>query len=794
MSMKPSTRIVRAAALAALLVAATARVQAAGAGDDDCVVRYPFQSADPRTNVVFNEPEILRAFSPTGHVTATPGLTIKAWYNDGKALLLGIRRVVVKTRSGTTTTDYDVSPLPHVPAGVTHPKVGTTALDGDQAGTDVSSCSGSPDLCDRPIFPALFITDITNDPTSTAGDWQRGGTPIPPHAVFGTWKAAVRTVDKTKSPAVITITPDADPANNDWNLDGGDPAPAGLENDGHGAEVRWSIDELIASDAMVPGHTYRLQFMVHDGDQNKPGGDVGQGCVNVLAAECAHDADCNDHDACTTDRCSGGMCANDPKPDCESCETASDCDDDDVCTTEQCNDGVCAHTPIDDCEPCTTAGDCDDQNACTNESCVDGRCRHAVIDFCEPCTTAGDCNDDDPCTSEACTAGVCEHSPISGCQRCTTPADCDDQDMCTTEACVAGVCEHTGVSGCRPCTTLADCDDGNACTTESCPAGVCEHATIAGCQPCTTPEECDDHDACTSESCSDGVCQHTPIPSCRPCTTAGDCDDANACTTDSCPAGTCVNAPIAGCQACSTDADCNDQNACTTDACPAGVCQHVTIADCQPCTRDPDCDDADPCTTDKCPAGRCVHQAILNCVSPLPAEICGDCIDNDGNGLTDFEDPACCQQQFNMALALGRIKPRGATSKLRIHSQLAQSGLADVDPTKQDVFVQIRRPGSTDLLCAKVPATSFMHMHRTFKYWGRKHPVASAKGLDDLSVIVKRNRSVRFKTVGRKVQMSGAGEGNLQLTVGFHDPAGTNRCSTLTQPFRTGRNGKLIAP
>ena len=43
----------------------------------------------------------------------------------------------------------------------------------------------------RPVFPALYITDITNDPANPyAGDWQFGGTGIPPHAVFGTWKAA----------------------------------------------------------------------------------------------------------------------------------------------------------------------------------------------------------------------------------------------------------------------------------------------------------------------------------------------------------------------------------------------------------------------------------------------------------------------------------------------------------------------------------------------------------------------------------------------------------------------------
>ncbi len=44
---------------------------------------------------------------------------------------------------------------------------------------------------------------------------------------------------------------------------------------------------LIANHGLQPGHTYRLQFMVHDGDQNKTGGDVGQACVNVDIPDCA---------------------------------------------------------------------------------------------------------------------------------------------------------------------------------------------------------------------------------------------------------------------------------------------------------------------------------------------------------------------------------------------------------------------------------------------------------------------------------------------------------------------------
>ncbi|HWX08940.1 MAG TPA: pilus assembly protein TadG-related protein [Gaiellaceae bacterium] len=232
-----------------------------------CTLGYPYVSANPRTSTIFNESPVLRAFAPQ---IAGPNDTIKVWYNDEHALTLGVRRVVVKTKSGSTTTNYPVSALTSVPAAAYNPAVGTTDLTGDAAGVDPSN---------RPLFPALFMTDITNAPTSTAGDWQFYGTAIPPDAVFGTWKAAVRTVDKTVSPAAISSTPDADPARNNWTLGGGsDAVPTGLSNEGFGAEARWTVAGL----GLTPGHAYRMQFMVHDGDQLKVGGDAGEACMTVV--------------------------------------------------------------------------------------------------------------------------------------------------------------------------------------------------------------------------------------------------------------------------------------------------------------------------------------------------------------------------------------------------------------------------------------------------------------------------------------------------------------------------------
>ena len=249
---------------------------------------YPYASSRPLTSVVFNESEVLRAIVPSG---GWPMATISLFYDDEHALTMGVRSVVVKSASGTTTTDYPVSPLASVPGSVTNPATGTNVLSGDQSGLDASL---------RPMRPVLYITDLTTDPTSRAGDWQMGGVPYNPTAVYGTWKSAVRTVDNTQSPPLVTITPDADPDKNKQVLGTGAATfPSGIKDEGFGAEVRWNVQ-------LQAGHSYRLQVIVHDGDQNKVGGDSGEACVTFCAA-----AGCSE---CGTEGTGG-------KPGCSECGT-----------------------------------------------------------------------------------------------------------------------------------------------------------------------------------------------------------------------------------------------------------------------------------------------------------------------------------------------------------------------------------------------------------------------------------------------------------------------------------------
>jgi hypothetical protein len=225
---------------------------------------YPFASSTPLTSVTFNESEVLRAIQASG---GWPTATVQLFYNDEHALTLGIRQVVATTATGPMTTDFPMSMLTANPGTANDPQTGTNEIVGPHSGLDVSQ---------RPMWPVLYITDISADPKDRSGDWQFGGRPHGPNQIFGSWKGAVRTVDATVTPNKITITPDKDPMKNNWNLGGGDPVPAGLRNEGFGAEVRWNV-------SLTPGHSYRLQVMVHDGDQNKAGGDSGEACVVFCA-------------------------------------------------------------------------------------------------------------------------------------------------------------------------------------------------------------------------------------------------------------------------------------------------------------------------------------------------------------------------------------------------------------------------------------------------------------------------------------------------------------------------------
>ncbi|HZP40751.1 MAG TPA: hypothetical protein VFD84_04470 [Candidatus Binatia bacterium] len=183
-------------------------------------------------------------------------------------------------------------------------------------------------------------------------------------------------------------------------------------------------------------------------------------------------------------------------------------------------------------------------------------------------------------------------------------------------------------------------------------------------------------------------------------------------------------------------------------------------------------------------------------------EICGNCLDDDGNGLTDFEDPACCAQlqQFAMDRVRSTLKPKRGVSNFLLHSRLASAGLGShVNPMMmgQDVFVQVRPTSSRDdILCAWIPAKKFMGKHKKFTFWDRNRRVKSAKGLSDMTLIVGKKGRLRLRTHGPRVQMESPGATTVRVTVGFHSHQGDdqNLCSSTMVPLKANAKGALRTP
>ena len=243
-----------------------------------CLITYPDNSNMPRSGQAFNESDVLVASDPGQNTCGTQPDFIKVWYSDEHPICLGVRQVVIKTNGLTTTTNYPITPGPtKSPSYALDPLIGSTEIDSDHSGNDLAVDGG------RPLTPSLYITDITDNLKSRSGDWQQGGKAYSPDRIYGMWKAAVKIVDKTKTPALVTMQMDADPLkSNGWDLAGGVAPPFGTPNEKYGAMVAWDVNKLKVAGVFISGRIYRIQFMVHDGDQNKTGGDVGQSCSTII--------------------------------------------------------------------------------------------------------------------------------------------------------------------------------------------------------------------------------------------------------------------------------------------------------------------------------------------------------------------------------------------------------------------------------------------------------------------------------------------------------------------------------
>lgn len=178
---------------------------------------------------------------------------------------------------------------------------------------------------------------------------------------------------------------------------------------------------------------------------------------------------------------------------------------------------------------------------------------------------------------------------------------------------------------------------------------------------------------------------------------------------------------------------------------------------------------------------------------PPPAEICGNCVDDDGDGFTDFEDPACCASGRGLlALRKATVRPKKTGIALLLKARLPIGGTPT--PSSQDLFLQLRAADGTPSLCARIPAARFKAGKRRWVFRDRTHAEAGARGVDRVVVVAPRSGPAAITLAGKAVSLALPPAGVVHVTVAFHDETKAI-CQAVAQPFRAlGRTGGLKVP
>ncbi|HEV7732638.1 MAG TPA: ELWxxDGT repeat protein [Candidatus Binatia bacterium] len=155
---------------------------------------------------------------------------------------------------------------------------------------------------------------------------------------------------------------------------------------------------------------------------------------------------------------------------------------------------------------------------------------------------------------------------------------------------------------------------------------------------------------------------------------------------------------------------------------------------------------------------------------PPPVEICGNCQDDDGDGLVDLADPACCIAPAALSLGEARV----TKNRLSFGGRLA----ADALPAG-DVVLQLESGGG--VRCAHIPAAAF-DGNASNRHFRNDGSVASAAGIDRLRLRLRRGGRLELTASGDPLALAA---GSLRVIAALGDA----RCTGGTVTLRQTRKG-----
>jgi hypothetical protein len=148
------------------------------------------------------------------------------------------------------------------------------------------------------------------------------------------------------------------------------------------------------------------------------------------------------------------------------------------------------------------------------------------------------------------------------------------------------------------------------------------------------------------------------------------------------------------------------------------------------------------------------------------AEVCGDCVDNDGDGLADYEDPDCCERIDPLTLGrmLLRSRPQASGDTLRLRSRPSPSGAAGLDAVRAGATLQLSdRDGG--LYCQNLAlVTTKRGLKRgVFRFKDRAGTLAA--GLQRARLKIGKDGRIVFRAAGAKMHLRTPAESGVTVTL-----------------------------
>jgi uncharacterized repeat protein (TIGR01451 family) len=168
---------------------------------------------------------------------------------------------------------------------------------------------------------------------------------------------------------------------------------------------------------------------------------------------------------------------------------------------------------------------------------------------------------------------------------------------------------------------------------------------------------------------------------------------------------------------------------------------------------------------------------------------CDNCLDDDGDGLVDVEDPDCCAAA-PLTVSRARLTTRpgsGAPSMLRVRGTMANDVFAGLDPRDEDVRVQLRT-GAGPVLCCTIPSEKWMRLYRrVYGFWDQR--LRLCPPLKDMSLALPKQNPSRLYLLAAGVAPQTLLAGPIDVAVG----AG-GRCAAGSFTLRRKNGATAVSP